>query len=303
MPNLINAIRAVPPKTRFYQVANAAVIAAAGRSLGIVHVMEYPKCGGSWIRNMIQQCLGGKPYSLNGLVGRRSVVQLHALYSRRHCKPVVVVRDPRDAFVSYYYHENTYYGSKDNLAIHRHFQRQLERDLRDDFAAYLDAKLTNRTFPPFSFRQFVDSWHGRPGSCLVRYEDFLKDAPGTLRKVLDFIGVAVEDEQIRQAVADQSFAKLTKQLYGVERQRGEGETDKFMRKAIAGDWKNHFNETSCRLFERYEGDTLRRLGYETETGWIERFLRASSQPRPIEAPVKQDGSAGTPNRDKLEKAW
>ena len=46
----------------------------------------------------------------------------------------------------------------------------------------------------------------------------------------------------------------------------------FERKGIAGDWRNHFDPRSCELLERHEGESLRRLGYEADASWIERFV-------------------------------
>ncbi len=275
MPNLLNALRAGSFKIRFYQIANAILTKAAGRWLGIVHVVEYPKCGASWIRLMMQDYVGGKPYFDDRIISPGTLVQLHSLPSAWHCKPIVVVRDPRDMFVSFYYFETTYDGRREQLAVNRFYTRDSERDVRDDFAAYLKAKLENRTYPPFSYHEFVDSWIERPGVCLVRYEDMLAETVTQMGRVIEFAGLSMDRDRLGKIINYHHFTSATKRAEGVGRMPGEADANKFLRKGIAGDWRNHFNETSCKLIENHEGATLRRLGYERDAAWIDDFLGAS----------------------------
>jgi hypothetical protein len=262
-------------RRRSTRLANAALIATLGRALGIVQVVEYPKCGGSWVRNMLQHYLGGAPYLADRLVRRGSVVQSHRLRLPGAARPIVVVRDPRDLFVSFYYHETCYEGRAKALAIARHFAHDPTRPPAEDFAAYLEAKLTHRTFPPFSYRTFVARWLARPGICLIRYEDLLADPAGGLGRMLDHLGAAVDDAKLAATVAFTAFAAETARIYGQARAPGEADPARFLRKGIAGDWRNHFDERACRLLEAHEGETLRRLGYEADAGWIARFLAAA----------------------------
>ena len=262
----------VSPKDRAFQVANAVLTPLLCRPLRLCHVVEYPKCGGSWIRNMIRSYLGSALYLGDRLIFRDAVIHTHRLYRRSFALPVVVVRDPRDIYVSMYYHENFYEGRKNVTALDRAFSHDPSRSPRDDFAAYLEAKLTTVTHPVFFFSQFVDSWIGRPGICPVRYEDFLDDAERELIRVVRFLDRQVDLERIAEVVSENSFESQTRRAYGRSRSSGEEDRSKFLRKGVAGDWRNLFNEKSCELIRLFEGASLRRLGYETDDSWVRRFL-------------------------------
>jgi hypothetical protein len=41
----------------------------------------------------------------------------------------------------------------------------------------------------------------------------------------------------------------------------------FVRKGIAGDWKNHFDENHKAIFKRNAGEWLIKLGYEADLEW------------------------------------
>jgi hypothetical protein len=269
----------VPPKMRAYQLANAVLTPFVCRRWRICHVVEYPKCGGSWVSNMLRSYVGVDFNDGYRLLKRNDVVQKHVLHRTEMAWPIVVVRDPRDMYVSCYYHETQFEDREANLAIGRYFKRDPDRSIREDFAEYLEAKLLNVTHPRFYYSQFLDSWLNRPQTCVVRYEDCLRDPEAALIRMVRFSRRPIDPERIRRAVEENSFGSVTKRLYGEERTPGEQDNTRFVRRGQAGDWKNHFDRRSCELIERFEGSSLRRLGYETDGDWIETFL-ADSEIRP-----------------------
>jgi hypothetical protein len=274
--NLVN----VPIRRRGYQAVNFAIAAVVGGPLRICHVVEFPKCGGSWISNIIRSYVGSSFNEGHRLVGRDEVIQKHVRYRLDLARVVVVVRDPRDMFVSAYYHETSFTDRENSLPIERYFRRDPERPIAEDFAEYLEAKLLHVTHPRFFYSQFLDSWLERPGVCVVRYEDFLEDAEAQLIRVVRFLERPVELERIRSAVSENSFENTTRRLYGVERSTGVEDNTRFVRKGIAGDWKNHFNKKSCQLIEKFEGYSLRRLDYEHDSRWVGAYL---DRPNPAES--------------------
>jgi hypothetical protein len=272
--NLLGRVRNQPLRVRARQAANLAIAAALGRRLGLVHVIEYPKCGGSWVRNMLADYVGLPHFLDDRLVRRGDVIQVHRLPKPWYRRPVVVTRDPRDMYVSTYYHETHYRNREKHMRIARFFQHDPKRPVREDFAAYLEAKLTHYTHPPFMLHEFVRAWKQRPGVLWVRYEDCLADAEAELTRMARGLGLPLDPERVKQAVEANSFRNATRKR-GRERKPGEADPGSFERKGVAGDWKNHFDRRSCELLERHEGASLRALGYEPDASWVERFLADS----------------------------
>jgi len=265
-------------KTRGYQVANALLSPFVVGPLGISHVLEFPKSGGSWIRNMVRSYLGSEPFYNDRLLFRDAVIHGHRLHRFVYRRPIVVVRDPRDLYTSLYHHECHMDDRESRLSIERHFTHDPERSVDDDFEAYLRARLIEPNHPWFFFSQFVDSWAGRPSTCLVRYEDFLIEPETQLIRIVRFLGRRVDLDRIREAVEINSFAAQTRIRYGQERAQGEEDNSKFLRKGVAGDWRNHFNADACELFEKLEGPSLRRLGYERDASWVDAQREALGAP-------------------------
>ena len=196
----------------------------------------------------------------------------HQLYRNRYARVIVVVRDPRDLFVSFYHYENSYEKSDQNSVLYESYSHDKTRPADEDFYAYLKAKLLIKSHPWFFYSQFLDAWLNRPDVCVIRYEDCLKEPEAQLIRMLRFAGDIIDLDRVSDTIAETSFKAITKKKYGKARNSGEQDNSKFHRKGTAGDWKNHFNEASCRLLETIEGSSLRRLGYEKDSSWIDSFI-------------------------------
>jgi len=272
LKRLIN-LENIPLSQRGYQLANALIVPVLARPLGIAHVVEFPKCGGSWIRDSILSYTGGTKNVNERIVRRNDVLHGHRLFRRFYRWPIIVVRDPRDMYVSLYHHETSLKQRRErSLDIEKHFRRDPSRSLQDDFASYLEVRLTTRMHPWFYFSEFLDSWLNRPGICLVRYEDMLGDPEAELARIIRFLGHPVDLNRLALAVEENSFANQTRRRYGVARTQGDADNTKFLRRGVAGDWRNHFNRLSCDLIWKLEGSSLKRLGYEADRSWIGSFL-------------------------------
>jgi len=240
--------------------------------LRVIHVVEFPKSGGSWVRNMLQTYLGGRPYLNNRLITPRTVVQVHRLYHWSLRKAILVVRDPRDIYVSMYYFETQYEHRVRDPKINQFVSEMPGRPVFDAFADYLEAKLLHVTQPRFYYSEFLDSWLNRPNTCVIRYEDCLECPEEQLIRMARFVGSSIDLDRVAHAVSVNSFEHYTKSKSGRSRKRGETDNTQFARKGIAGDWQNHFNKKACDLIEMFEGSSLRRLGYESDRSWIQRHL-------------------------------
>ena len=106
----------------------------------------------------------------------------------------------------------------------------------------------------------------------VRYEDLLNRGEAELRRVVDFLGLAIDDEQISDIYTRFSFNKLQAGKY--DRQvflnpgeaRASGTEDKpeppgFFRKGVAGDWVNSLSKADVEEIYWVAGTLLAELGY------------------------------------------
>lgn len=259
----------IPISRRAIQASNTLVELLLGRAMGLVHVLEHPKCGGSWVRNMIRTYRGTGLFTHDRLLRPRDVVMSHRLFKWRFGRSIVVVRDPRDMYVSFYHYQVFFDKANRHTPIFEHYEHDPELSVEDDFNNYLRARLLYAAHPWFFFSQFLDSWLNRPDSYIVRYEDCLADPEAELVRILRFLDDTVDLDRVRDTVNKTSFASITAEKYGESRPAGQEDKTKFHRKGVAGDWRNYFNEDACRLIEKFEGHSLRRLGYETDSSWVD----------------------------------
>jgi hypothetical protein len=192
----------------------------------------------------------------------------HLLYTPFLKNVFCVLRDGRDVVVSAYYHM-LFENEKSSPLLAKKTRGALQFDDYDDiqknlprFIEYLFV-IENRRMFHFNWAEFINSWWGRRQAAFVRYEDLLAGAAETLKSPIERItGRGVDMTRLRAAEEQFSFARL------VNRQAGEEDTRSFLRKGIAGDWKNKFTREAKEVFAHYAGEQLIRLGYETNNAWI-----------------------------------
>ncbi|HHS96026.1 MAG TPA: hypothetical protein ENJ45_05495, partial [Phaeodactylibacter sp.] len=108
----------------------------------------------------------------------------------------------------------------------------------------------------FTWSQWVQSFFENENVVLVKYEDLLKDAKAELKKTIRFLEKELPlDECLTEIVQRFSFENMTKRLPGEENRNS------FLRKGIAGDWKNYFSQKAIDIFGEYAGRELEGLGY------------------------------------------
>ena len=259
-------------KNKIFYISNGALMPFLCKKLEIVHVVEFPKCGGSWVRNMIRTYMNKDLFINNRFISKNDVILSHRMFTSTYKNPVVVVRDPRDMYVSFYHYETNYKGRSNKPAIYDYFKHDPNRDPKDNFHEYLKAKMLYKSHPWFFYSQFVDSWVNIPNICFIRYEDCLKDAGKQLIKIMRHLDKTIDFVLINDTVSKTSFKSITKEKYGVSRVAGDADNSNFHRKGVAGDWENYFSRESCELFNKLEGRILVELGYEHDENWISGFL-------------------------------
>ena len=243
--------------------------------LPIYLVPEYPKSGGTWFSQLLSECLE-LPFPRNSTPApfQSCVLSGHHLYSSRFKNVVVVIRDGRDIMVSAYYYMLFKNEVNKQFGVD-HYRRHLKFEDYDDIQSNLPRFIeqlfdthVKQTFH-FSWSDFIDSWLNQDVP-IVRYEDLLTDAAGELVRVTKALtGNAVDRSKAQAVVEKYSFKKLS------GRKQGEENKKSFVRKGIAGDWKNHFTIEASQVFDHYAGEQLIKSGYESDRAWIDRHHHSS----------------------------
>jgi len=183
------------------------------------YVISYPKCGRTWLRMMLAKTLALHFKDPQGIVfdpsdvirkghysgprirfthdgavrplaiERRQPKKVYLQYRKK--KVILLIRDPRDILVSYYFHRSRRMNESHELgSFVRHSWWGADR-----VTAFMKGWYEHRHVPS--------------GFLLVRYEDLHSDPAAVLREILAFINLCgVSDEVIRSSVAYANFENM-----------------------------------------------------------------------------------------------
>jgi hypothetical protein len=257
-----------------FRVANRAVTVFPDDAF----LISYPKSGHTWLRFLVASLVSPaeavtlvdmelRVPSVHGYSDvwlrkkpRPRILASHECYDPRFKKVVYLVRDPRDAVVSSYYH---------------HLRRGEIGDT-DSIDRYVPGWLAGSMWssPPFGgWREHVLSWLATrgddPGFLLLRYEDMKKDPQAELAKVSSHLGLAASPQALERAV-ELAGAERMRELEKEQHEawgmtKGFRQDVPFIRKAAAGGWKSVLSESSLWEIESTCGPVMRSLGYQLST--------------------------------------
>lgn len=152
-------------------------------------------------------------------------------------------RDGRDVVVSKWFYDRDFCVKN---GIVESFQEEF-----DDYVV--------RTAREWS--EYVAAW-SKLAVVTARYEDFLACPVESLRCVLGEINGAVfSDQELRSTLSKFSRENFSAMLGGVFQH------NTFVRKGVAGDWRNHFSKQNVDDFKANAGGALLSLGYELNDDW------------------------------------
>ena len=108
---------------------------------------------------------------------------------------------------------------------------------------------------------FFKKFHDNDRYIHIKYEQLLEDCVKILEDVLKYYDINSEPLIIKKVVEKNTFKNLT------GREAGGEDRSAFLRKGIAGDWKNYINNPVVSGF--FDGYTpyLRKLKYETKDSY------------------------------------
>jgi hypothetical protein len=228
----------------------------------------YPRSGTTFLCHLMSSYLD-LPYPRHYRlpIAMSSVMQSHWLPFNGMPRTIYVVRDGRDVLVSRYFYEVHWALAEGNRRSHARrarFARVLGpnadlSDARANLPRFIEAELTQPALAKVTWQGHVDAWLDEPHDrvATVRYEDLVESVEDTLAPVFEQLtGVETDREYLRLAASRFEFRRMADQA-----KRGVNQGP-YMRKGVAGDWRNHFSEEASGVFDLHAGETLRRLGYE-----------------------------------------
>src|SRR5262249_36902744 len=150
---------------------------------------------------------------------------------------VYLLRDGRDAMVSYF-----------------HF----EKSLHEDNGAFLKF-VQKADLWPCKWYEHVERWLANPYQCqliTIRYEDLLENTARELRRFCEFVGIKATDERLAAVANRATFSKMQKK----EIDQGWGDPwakDKlFVRRGKAGSYKDEMPAEVLNVFLQQASSTL-----------------------------------------------
>jgi hypothetical protein len=258
-----------------------------GEVFPFYYLCEYPRSGGTWLGKMVADCLQ-IPYPAPPIFpyGFTCVIHNHWRYHPRLRRVIYLYRDGRDCMVSLFFHRMRRMAMGDRRMLRR-FGRRYERLFGrrydpDDTAAllpkFLEDEFAHPRSPGINWAQHIRSWYdleNRPQITYVSYEQLREDTESTLKHVVERAsGNDVDSWLVQTAVEKFSMARMT------GRKAGQEDRKSFIRKGVAGDWRNHFTPEAAAIFDDLAGDVLVELGYEESRNWVKAVRAEQAPPRP-----------------------
>ncbi|XP_035693064.1 bile salt sulfotransferase-like isoform X1 [Branchiostoma floridae] len=227
-----------------------------------VVIVSYPKSGTNWMFEVVHKILGGKKEnsSTKGpefwIIGHKQpcYIQLRETPSPRlmythlqhqmappglaapinKVKAIVVLRNPKDICVSFYYFSQKSGHLKTPDSWEQHNKE------------FFDGKM------PYSgdyFDHVLGWWQMRddPHFLFVKYEDMKKDFRSSVKTIAAFLEKELTDEHLALILNSCSLESMRKTLAESGTWRKN-----VVRNGMVGDWKNHFSaEESARFDQKY----------------------------------------------------
>lgn len=236
-------------------------------------VNEYPKSGGSWLAQMLSESFD-LPNPRRRLPMLKSSM-MHGHYRRpMKMRDIVMVwRDGRDVMVSFYYHlvaDNDFASPAAKAHSRALLQAKDVNDIQANLPRFIELSSEGKFHPWFGWGEFHSRWADHPKVLAsTRYEAMLEDAGAELFRLHEALGGTKMQSECTAIAERFSFERQAKRKAGVE------DNSSFLRKGIAGDWRNHFTKEAAQVFDHYAGEALIALGYESNRDWID--LREAAQ--------------------------
>jgi alcohol sulfotransferase len=165
---------------------------------------------------------------------------------------IVLFRDLRDVAVSHLFYVK-------NTPWHPEYPLYRDQSVEGSLVIFAERMLG-------AYVEWVGSWSENRDvkqSVILQYEQLLEDdGRSGLQQIAELCELPRDADTIQRIVEANSFQRMSG-----GRQRGQQQTGEFVRKGVAGDWKNHFTEELKELYKPKIGQFLIDFGYEADMNW------------------------------------
>ena len=231
-----------------------------------VFLASYPRSGNTWTRFLLTEILSEESASFDNInqvipemgIHARAKVQLpnggrliktHEPYRKEYKRAIYLVRDFRDVMLSQYAREK-------ELGLY-------QTEFGEYVSAYLDGKLSGFG----AWQEHLPTWLNSPlatdGNLLViKFEEMRKNPEPSLSRIVDFLGLPVDGNRIRAAIANNSVDRMrAKENASQKLTKSAGEEGRFVRKGAVAGWRDRFIEEQLRQVDQRAGKVLLQAGY------------------------------------------
>jgi len=239
-----------------------------------VFIVSFPKSGNTWVRFLIGNYLTeGKiaftnahllipdvhfnPTAIEAIQTHPRFIKSHSTFSAEYPKVIYVVRDGREACVSYYY-----FLIKSGV-----IQREMT------FSQFLRMEFIPGNLPYGDWGKHVAGWLDGANAqniLIVKYEDLIANSELELEAIIRFSGLILNASKVREAAQKSTFDEMKKNEEidpDYAKKMGVHFKDTsygFMRSGKTNSWKNEFSSEDEELFWQKFGPTMERMGYKRE---------------------------------------
>lgn len=228
-----------------------------------VFIVGFPKSGHTWFQNLVAGIIYGvDPEITPDTLIQELVPDVHykryykrfqtPMFFKSHHLPqpeyrrvIYLLRDGRDAMVSYFHFHKALYGSKIDL---------------------LRMVATGEGLFPCKWHDHVEQWLSNPYGAemiVIKYENLLLQPIDELRTFCDFVGMKRSEDFLIRVVEKCSFSKMSKK----EKESGWDNSawpkeKSFVRRGEIGSYKDEMPPHVLKAFLEEAEVTLRKCGYE-----------------------------------------
>jgi Sulfotransferase domain len=228
-----------------------------------IFIVGYPKSGNTWFQNLV----GGVVYGVDPKLSPIALVQelvpdtssrkyfhryatpmffkSHSLPCQEYRRVVYLLRDGRDAMVSY-----------------RHYREAVDK-VKYDFQKFVTPETD---LYPCHWPRHVEAWAKNPYEAqilVIKYEDLHDQPVEQLKRFCEFAGISRETDHLKAVAEAASFCNLRAKEVKEGWPDPNFEAGKFFfRRGVVGSHKDEMPHEALKIFLGQAAETLHRYGYD-----------------------------------------